>query len=177
MRWMSGKRIVAPSDLTNFTAGDIRAPSDNAPSLERVPELCQTARIDSDKGKRRSVNLPFSTQPSCLAQSARVADIADSSVARVRECAQTAIDLYTDFEKAGTMAKIRALTGADDIPEKMLRVLYSGVNRNISRQKNGSLNSAASGIPSYISRCDLLPIDYYRPQTNRLKQREAILLA
>ena len=59
MRWLSEKLTVTQSYLIELPADYIRVFAENAPSLERVLELRQSARIDSDRGRRRSVNLPF----------------------------------------------------------------------------------------------------------------------
>ena len=111
LHFLPGGLIAPPSDLIGFSSGGIRVFADNDPSTERVLASWHSARTDSDDGNRRSVNLPLSTQPRCLVQSNRVADNADCAIAWERECAKTAIDINTDFEKSGPMEKIRSLEG------------------------------------------------------------------
>ena len=64
--------------------------------------------------------------------------------------AKTAINLNADSEKSGPIERIRALTGADVIPGKMILLLDACVSLNITRQSQGPINPFASEISRYI---------------------------
>ena len=94
----------------------IRVFAENAPSAARVLEFRNASRIGSVKAKLRSDNLPSATQPNCMAQPTRAADIADPTIAMERGRPETSINLHAESENAGPIERGPALHGADVTP-------------------------------------------------------------
>ena len=168
---MSGNLIPNPSALIMFSAGSIRVFAERAHASERVLELWQAARIDADKGRRHSVNLPFPTQPRYLAQSTREDDIADSATDRRNErervcvCVKTDIDLTIDFGIIGHMGRIRTMADSEVSPEKMLRFSIRARVSTLFAKRAGRLIPLRPEF-RVAYRCAI----YYRPITVSLKQ-------
>lgn len=101
--------------------GAIRVFADDFPSMARVSEFRQAARIDADKDNRHPINLPCSTQPSSAAPSIRASDIADSAIEGDQGRASADIYLDAGFDKAGPMERDLAPTAAEVSSAKMFR--------------------------------------------------------
>ena len=65
--------------------------------------------------------------------------------------AKTSINLNADPEKDGPIERIRSRSRAYVIPGEMILFLDAGVRLNITRQSQGQINPAASGISRYIA--------------------------
>ena len=119
LHWISVEIIAPPSDLIEFSAGDIIVFAGCAPSARWVAEFRHAARIDPDKYNRHSTNPPCSIQPRFLSQSNRASGISESAIARANRSARSDIDTDADFDKAAPMAKIRPIAG-----EGVIRLKY-----------------------------------------------------
>ena len=129
----------------------IRVFAENAPSSARVLEFWMSSRIGAVKGKNRSDNLPFSTQPNCLGRPTRVADISDPNLATERGRAKN-IHLFE------YRVRERRTYSNDPRPGWSLRypgedstfATDAGVKLTITRQSQGPIYPFASGVPRYI---------------------------
>ena len=95
LRRKSGGVIPRQLDLIEFPAVRIRVFAENPLRLDGF-WIFGRRRISIQTGNPTCGNLTFPTQPSCLAQSTRASDIADSGIATERGKSKTSINMNTD---------------------------------------------------------------------------------